>query len=91
MQIATKIILRLPTFLWAVTVSPTALFYFWFRKVYGEATRIIVDNIKDQIQIVLDYIKVGLLFFTTNTKMALGMIWHFVWVSFWISTFDIIN
>jgi hypothetical protein len=43
--IASKLFLRLPTFVWSVTITPAAIFYFWYEKIYGDATRILISNV----------------------------------------------
>ena len=74
--LVSKLLLRIPTLIWSFTITPASIFYFWYAAIYGEATRILFDNIKEDLRVLIDLLKVLIGYFFTNTWEAIMYLNH---------------
>ena len=79
--IASKLFLRIPTFIWSVTVTPAAIFYFWYEKIYGDATRILISNVIAFAKEIWAIILGGIIYFFDETWLAIKKISHYLLIT----------
>ena len=90
-QMALAPVLKVPTFLWSLVVSPSILFALWYDKVYGAVTRLLLAKIWEVILNILGLILVVIMFIFTNTLEAAHIAWYFVWTAAWRAFFQIVD